>query len=77
MLLQNLQFVFLALGYWLLQDLLKGSILCFTIVILSIWQNAQLLSDIDDSEFYYIIVRYISFVLFCILCSVSFGRKSE
>ena len=77
MLLQNLQFVFLALGYWLLQDLLKGSILCFTIVILSIWQNAQLLSDIDDSKFYYIIVRYISFVLFCILCSVSFGRKSE
>lgn len=77
MLLQNLQFVFLALGYWLLQDLLKGRIMSFTIVILSIWQNAQLSSSIDTSEFYYIIVRYISLVLFCILCSVIFGRKSE
>lgn len=49
----------------------------FGIVILSILQNAQISSNIDASDFYYIIVRYISLVLFCILCSAIFGRKSE
>lgn len=77
MLLQNLQFVFIAFGYWLLQYFFEGRIMPFGIVILSILQNAQISSNIDASDFYYIIVRYISLVLFCILCSAIFGRKSE